>query len=81
MLSLAVLDELVVDLRPDPDSSSLLRGGEEEGGSLDQSVLFPVLRLCQVVLASLGVDNVSDASLHHLLLQELPRVSLIPWDS
>jgi len=53
----------VLDLRPDPDSS-LLRGGEEEGGSLHkyQSVLFPVLRLCQAVLASLGADNVSAAA-------------------
>jgi nuclear pore complex protein Nup205 len=50
----------VLDLRPDPDSS-LLRGGEEEEGSLHkyQSVLLPVLRLCQAVLASLGADNVS----------------------
>ena len=69
----------MVDPRSYPDSS-LLRGGEEEG-SLHQSVLFPVLRLCQVVLASLGVDNVSDAFLHPLLLQELPRVPLTPWVS
>ena len=53
----------VLDLRPDPDSS-LLRGGEEEADSLHkyQSVLFPVLRLCQAVLASLGADNVSAAA-------------------
>jgi len=53
----------VLDLRPDPDSS-LLRGGEEEADALHkyQSVLFPVLRLCQAVLASLGADNVSAAS-------------------
>ena len=53
----------MVDLRPDPDSN-LLRGGEEEGGSLHkyQSVLFPMLRLCQAVLASLGADNVSAAA-------------------
>ena len=78
----------MVDLRPDPDSS-LLRGREEEGGSLHQSVLVPVLRLYQAVLTSLGVDNVSDASLHPLLLHELSRVSLkalsasalTPWDS
>ena len=57
MASLAELS--VMDLRPDPD-----RGGEEEGGSLYkyQSVLFPVLRLCQAMLASLGADNVSAAA-------------------
>jgi len=56
----------VLDLRPDPDSS-LLRGGEDvECLDKYQSVLFPVLRLCQAVLASLGVDNVSAQTIQFL---------------
>merc|ERR1719309_1867205 len=58
----------VLNLRPDPDSN-LLRGCEE-GDSLHkyQSILFPVLRVCEAVLASLGADNVSAAAqtLHFL---------------
>jgi len=52
----------VLDLRPDPDSSLLRAEGEGESLHKYQSVLFPVLRLCQAVLASLGADNVSAAA-------------------
>ena len=57
----------VLDLRPDPDTSLLREmedGGEDNGGHIAKyhSVLFPVLRLCQAVLASLGSDNMSAAS-------------------
>ena len=54
----------VLDLRPDPDTS-LLRDETDDsvpGLTRYHSVLFPVLRLCQAVLASLGSDNVSAAS-------------------
>ena len=54
----------VLDLRPEP---ALLAGTSEDGGagaglSRYHSILFPVLRLCQAVLGSLGADNVSAAA-------------------
>jgi nuclear pore complex protein Nup205 len=63
----------VLDLRPDPDAALLLQkkmGGEGGASALSRyhSVLFPVLRLCQAVLASLGGENRSAAAqtLHFL---------------
>ena len=70
----------VLDLRPDPDSALLLQKkldhmGEDGvggggGGALGRyhSILFPVLRLCQAVLSSLGGENRSAAAqtLHFL---------------
>jgi len=51
----------VISLRPDPDAALLRRGEEEDMGILNRyhSIMFPVLRLCQAVLASLGIDNMS----------------------
>ena len=71
----------VLDLRPDPDTN-ILRGGESEAGdgglSKYHSVLFPVLRLCQAVLASLGSDNLSAASqVVHFLAGHEELVSLV----
>ena len=61
-------DFSVLDLRPDPDTSLMLRSaddgemGVKEALTRYHSVMFPVLRLCQSVLASLGSDNLSAAS-------------------
>ena len=71
----------VLDLRPDPNTN-ILRGGESEAGdgglSKYHSVLFPVLRLCQAVLASLGSDNLSAASqVVHFLAGHEELVSLV----
>ena len=56
----------VLDLRPDPDTSLLRDEDADESASSGlnkyHSVLFPVLRLCQAVLASLGSENISAAS-------------------
>ena len=60
---MARLAELpLIDLRPDLDAS-LLQGdvGQASLGRY-HAVLFPVLRLCLTILASLGGDNVSAAS-------------------
>ena len=60
---MARLAELpLIDLRPDLDAS-LLQGdvGQASLGRY-HAVLFPVLRLCLAILASLGGDNVSAAS-------------------
>ena len=51
----------VLDLRPDPETS-VLRDGDSHNMTRYHSVLFPVLRLCQAILASLGADNISAAS-------------------
>ncbi len=68
----------VLDLRPEPDAAFLLQkattteDGDETAGSAAlsryHSILFPVLRLCESVLASLGSENRSAAaqSLHFL---------------
>jgi len=67
----------VLDLRPEPDAAFLLQKatteeGDETAGSAAlsryHSILFPVLRLCESVLASLGSENRSAAaqSLHFL---------------
>ncbi len=68
----------VLDLRPEPDAAFLLQkattteeGDETVGGaalSRYHSILFPVLRTCESVLASLGSENRSAAaqSLHFL---------------
>ena len=69
----------VLDLRPDPDTG-LLRDAEDSDGGLGKyhSVLFPVLRLCQAVLASLGSDNISAASqIVHFLSGHEELVSLV----
>ena len=56
----------VLDLRPDPDTNMLLRQESQESSEETltkyHSVMFPVLRLCQSVLASLGSDNLSATS-------------------
>ena len=67
----------VLDLRPDPETS-LLREADSQTMTRYHSVLFPVLRLCQAILASLGADNVSAASQTvHFLSGHEDLVSLI----
>lgn len=64
----------VLDLRPDPDATLLLQKKIDSPGTDDgalsryHNILFPVLRLCQAVLASLGGENRSAAAqtLHFL---------------
>ena len=58
---MARLAELSLSLRPDLDTPLLQQSGK--GGALQRyhAVLFPVLRLCLAVLASLGGDNLSAA--------------------
>jgi len=54
----------VLSLRPDPDAALLSQGDDGSVSLLQRyhSILFPVLRLCEAVMASLGADNVSAAA-------------------